>query len=52
MITDLATVDVVEDKVQFVSGLEGEVQPHQEGVLDVLHQHAALCHDMLLLEGR
>ena len=47
----LSTVDIVEYKVQLVSSLEGVVQPHQEGMLDVLHQHTALSHDMLLLEG-
>ena len=26
------------------------MQPDQEGMLDVLHQHAALSHDVLLLE--
>lgn len=48
----LSTVDVVQHKVQLVSSLEGVVQPHQEGMLDVLHQHTALSHDMLLLEER
>ena len=48
----LSTVDVVQHKVEFVIRLEGVVQSHQEGVFDVLHQHAALGHDMLLLRGR
>lgn len=47
----LSAVDIVEHKVQLVSGLEGVVKPHQEGMFDVLHQHTALGHDMLLLEG-
>lgn len=48
--THLSTVDIVQNKVQLVCSLEGVVQPHQEGVLDVLHQHAALSHDVLLLK--
>lgn len=48
----LSAVDIVENKVQLVSSLEGVVQPHQEGMLDVLHQHTALSHDVLLLEGK
>lgn len=50
-LTYLSTVNVVQHKVQFVSSLEGVVEPHQEGMLDVFHQHAALSHDMLLLRG-
>lgn len=48
-LTHLSTVDVVQHKVELVCGLEGVVQPHQERVLDVLHQHTALSHDVLLL---
>lgn len=47
--THLSPVDIVENKVQLVCSLEGIVQPHQEGVLYVLHQHAALSHDVFLL---
>lgn len=46
----LSTINIVQDEVQLVGGLEGVVQPHQEGMLDVLHQHTALSHDVLLLE--
>lgn len=49
--THLSAVDIVQNKVQLVCSLEGVVQPHQEGMLDVLHQHAALSHDVLLLDG-
>lgn len=48
----LATVDVVQHKVELVGGLEGVMKPHQERVLDVLQQDAALSHDMLLLERK
>lgn len=50
MRTYLSTVDIVQNKVQLVCSLEGVVQPHQEGMLDVLHKHAALSHDVLLLD--
>lgn len=32
----LSTIDVVEDKVQFVSSLEREVKAHQERVFHIL----------------
>lgn len=45
----LPTVDIVQDKVQLVAGLERVVQPHQEGVCHVLEEHVPLRHDMLHL---
>lgn len=48
----LSAIDVVKHKVKLVSCLEGVVQPHQEGMLDILHQHTALSHDVLMLEFR
>lgn len=47
----LSAVDIVQNKVQLVCCLEGVMQPNQEGVLDVLHQHTALSHDVLLLNS-
>lgn len=51
VVTYLSTINIVQHKVQFVSSLEGVVEPHQEGMLDVFHQHTALSHDMFLLGG-
>ena len=45
----LPSVDVVQNKVQLVAGLEGVVQPHQEGVRHVLQEDVPLCHDVLHL---
>lgn len=51
--THLSAVHVVQNKVELVCGLEGVMKPHQEGMLDVLHEDAALGHDvLLLLKGR
>jgi len=36
MVEQLSTVDVVKDKVQFVSSLEREVKAHQERVFHIL----------------
>lgn len=47
--THLAPVDVVEDKVELVRRLEGEVEAHQERVVQVLQQHVALGHDVVAL---
>lgn len=46
----LSSVDVVEDKVELLWGLEGVVQPHQEGMFQTLQQHVPLGHDVLLLQ--
>ena len=48
----LSSVDVVQDEIELVCGLEGVVEAHQEGMLDVLHEHTALCHDVPLLQYR
>lgn len=50
MVEQLSSIHVVEDKVEFVSSLEGKVQPHQERMFDILHQDTSLRHDMLLLD--
>lgn len=46
----LSPVDIVEDKVELLWGLEGVVEAHQERMLQALQQHVPLCHDVLLLE--
>lgn len=45
----LSTVNVVEDKVQFVSSLEREVKAHQERVFHILQQNIPFWHNMLFL---
>lgn len=47
----LSSVDIVEDKVELLWGLEGVVQVDQEGVLQALQQDIPLGHDILLLQG-
>lgn len=48
--THLSTVDVVKDKVQFVSSLKREVEAHQERVFHILQQNIPFRHNMFLLE--
>ncbi len=47
--TNLPSIDVIEDKVQFVRGLEGVVKTDQERMFDILHQNIPLRHDVLSL---
>ena len=46
----LASIDVVQDEVELLWGLEGVVEPHQEGVFKALQEDVPLCHDVLLLQ--
>lgn len=46
----LSTIDVVQDKIQFVCSLEGKVKPDQEGVFYIFQQDIALWHNVLLLK--
>ena len=48
---ELAARAVVEDEEELVLGLEGHVEAHDEGVLDV-PQHVALRAGVLHLEGK
>ena len=46
----LSTINVVQDEVQFVGRLEGEVKAHQKRVFHVLQENIPLRHNMLFLE--
>lgn len=43
----LASVDVVQHKVELLRSLERVIQADQERVRQILHQHVALGHDVL-----
>ena len=48
--TYLSPIHIVEDKVELLCGLEGEVEPNQKGMFQTLQQHISLCHNVLLLK--
>lgn len=46
----LSPIYIVEDKVEFLWGLEGVVEPNQKRVFQTFQQHISLCHNVLLLQ--
>lgn len=50
-VTHLSPVDIVQHEVELLGCLEGVAEAHEEGVANVLQEHAALCHDVVLLRS-
>lgn len=50
--THLPSINVVQDEIEHVLGLEGEVKPHQERMLQPFQQNVPLDHHMLLLQSK
>lgn len=47
--THLSSIYIIKHKVKLLRGLEGVVEAHKEGVLDIFQKHVAFCHDVVLL---
>lgn len=47
--THLSSVYIVEHKVKLLRGLEGIMESHKKGVLDIFQEHIAFCHNVVLL---
>lgn len=47
--THLPPIYIVKDKIKLLRGLEGVMESHKEGVLDIFQEHIAFCHDVVLL---
>jgi len=45
---ELTAVDIVEDKVELLGGLERVAEADKEGVLDIMHKHVPLCYGAVL----
>lgn len=45
----LSSVHIVQDKVEFLCGLERVMKPNQKRVFQTFQQHISLRHDVLLL---
>lgn len=46
---ELPPIYIVKDKIKLLRGLEGVMESHKEGVLDIFQEHIAFCHDVVLL---